>query len=76
MERKRPKWSPGGPNGAQEAQMEPWRPKVNSKQARSVPNAIDSISEQTASLSLLALRPMEQHLFNRFAHSAGPGSIH
>ena len=27
MEPRRPKWSPGGPNEAQEAQMEPRRPK-------------------------------------------------
>ncbi len=27
MELRRPKWSPGGPNGAQEAQMEPRRLK-------------------------------------------------
>ena len=27
MEPRRPKWSPGGPNGAQEAHMEPRRPK-------------------------------------------------
>ena len=42
MEPKRPKWSPGEPNGAQESQMKPRRPKWSTRDSLSTQNVSSS----------------------------------